>query len=340
MKQELIIYKLHFKTPVHFSDEREDYGKSLHSLHSDAMYAAFLASLAKINYPIPENGELGFTISSLFPFYQKDLKDNQAVYFFPKLVSHPIPDPSLQKIHKQLKKLKWIDLHYFQEQISGKKLFSADFKQKDIKGVFLTALELPHGGFIHPQVFPRVTVPRLNLIDGKRQDPTPFYMERLFFSDDSGLYFITQASENGFQLLEKALDVLKDEGIGTDRNVGNGFFNWSKDSITIDLPESQHAMCLGMFLPESEQQLKNLMQDDKAAFDFKKRGGWITTSPYGKFRKNSIYMFVEGSIFYINRIDRPIVKGRIADLKPKVDFNPLNHSIFRNGKSIFIPVKT
>ena len=76
MKQELIIYKLHFKTPVHFSDEREDYGKSLHSLHSDATYAALLASLAKIDYPIPENGELGFTISSLFPFYQKDLKEN------------------------------------------------------------------------------------------------------------------------------------------------------------------------------------------------------------------------------------------------------------------------
>lgn len=340
MKQEFKVYKLHFTTPVHFSDEREDYGKSLLSLHSDAMYAALLSALAKIDYPIPENGELGFTISSLFPFYQKEEKDGQAAFFFPKMLTHPTPDASLLNIHKQIKKLKWLDINYFQEQINGNELFSANFNQSDMKGSFLTAMELPSDGFIHRQVFPRVTVPRFDIIDGKRQDPTPFYMERVFFSDDSGLFFIAQASDEGNQLLEKALNVLQDEGLGTDRNVGNGFFKWSKDTVFLDLPESQYAMCLGMFLPDSDEQLQSLLTGDKSVFDFKKRGGWITTPPYGKLRKNSVYMFIEGCVFNTDTTNKPMVKGRIADLKPAVDFNPVDHSIFRNGKSIFIPVKT
>lgn len=340
MEQEFKVYKLHFTTPVHFSDEREDYGKSLLSLHSDAMYAALVSALAKIDYPIPENGDLGFTISSLFPFYQKDINDGQAAFFFPKMLTHPTPDEKLQTIHKQIKKLKWLDLNYFQNQINGDKLFSATFNPSDIKGIFLTTMKLPYEGFIHRQVFPRVTVPRFALTDGKRQDPTPFYMERIFFSDDSGLFFIAQASDEGLQLLEKALNVLQDEGLGTDRNVGNGFFKWTKDILSLDLPDSQYIMCLGMFLPDSDEQLQTFINGEKSAYGFKKRGGWITTPPYGKFRKNSIYMFVEGSVFSANSTNKPSLKGRIADLKPTVDFNPVDHSIFRNGKSIFIPVKT
>ena len=83
MKKDFLIYKLHFTTPLHLGDARDDYSISLKSVSSDTMYAALTASLAKIGKAIPPNGDLGFTISSLFPFYQKDTK-SKTVLFFPR----------------------------------------------------------------------------------------------------------------------------------------------------------------------------------------------------------------------------------------------------------------
>ena len=37
------IYKLHFTTPVHLGDMRDDYGISLKAMASDTMYAALIA---------------------------------------------------------------------------------------------------------------------------------------------------------------------------------------------------------------------------------------------------------------------------------------------------------
>jgi len=94
------IYKLHFTTPLHLGDERADYGISLQTVHSDTMYSAMIASLAKIGVKIPDNGDFGFTISSLFPFTNTNGKN---VYFFPKLKSQNIPSENLQHIAKKIK---------------------------------------------------------------------------------------------------------------------------------------------------------------------------------------------------------------------------------------------
>ena len=59
-------YLLHFPGPLHIGDVRDDYGVSLKTISSDTMYAAITATLAKIGETIPEDGNLGCTISSLF----------------------------------------------------------------------------------------------------------------------------------------------------------------------------------------------------------------------------------------------------------------------------------
>jgi hypothetical protein len=71
MKETFLIYKLHFTTPLHLGDARDDYSVSLKSIASDTMYAALTACLAKIGKEIPPDGDLGFTIRKpgnfLFP---------------------------------------------------------------------------------------------------------------------------------------------------------------------------------------------------------------------------------------------------------------------------------
>jgi CRISPR-associated protein Csm4 len=300
--------------------------------------------LAKIGKVIPNDGDLGFTVSSLFPFYQEN-EDTSTVYFFPKPLKQILPDLKEVGNAKDIKSVAWLDSHCFKEVLNNK-----IFKKETIKGCYLTQAkihtqkeeedvinkklqELPNE-FIYPQVSPRVKVSRSG-----QGDAVPFYMDRIYFKDYSGLFFVVLGDDTS--LLDAAMEVLQHEGIGTDRNVGNGFFTFEKDTKTIiDYPqESDYVMSLSMFIPESKEQLEEMISGDAVSYDFIRRGGWITTPPYNTYRKNAIYAFLPGSVFSL-KASNPFVKGTIVDLKPELEFNGgIKHSIWRNGKSIFIPIK-
>lgn len=329
MKVNYKVYKLHFKTPLHIGDERADYSISLKTVRSDTLYAAFTAVLSKLGKTVPEDGDLGFTISSLFPFYQKSQKE-KPVYFFPKLLTHPLPDASKNKHVKDVKKITWLDIDYFNKQINEENIFSDNLEHSHIKDNFLTGKDIGEG-FMSPQISPRVKVSRSG-----EEDATPFYMDRLYFSDHSGMYFIAKGDT---KVIEPILNVLKDEGIGTDRNIGNGFFEFSEDSIELDLPRSNFISNLSLFCPENHSQLESLIDYPAIAYDFIKRGGWITSDSHTGFRKNSIYVFSEGSVFKSDLIDEDLIMGKIVDLKPEIEHNPIPHPVWRNGRAIFIPVK-
>ncbi len=324
------IYKLRFTSPLHLGDERADYDKSLTVYHSDSLYAAVTAVLARVGKKVPKTGDWGFTVSSLFPYYQKGEKD-EAVYFLPKIKKQDNFDP---EIRKKVKKIAWLDLDYFNNYIAGKELFSGNIKDEHFKKSYLTSRNIDED-FISSEVNPRVTVSRTG-----KEEAKPFYMDRLYFSDNSGMYFI--AYGKNFDMLETALNILKDEGIGTDRTVGNGFFEWRKTEIEIELPESDYLTNLSMFIPENKTQLEQLLSGVAAAYDFQKRGGWLTEVGLNTFRKNSIYMFNEGSVFKWENTNTVLLKGKIADLKPNLDYDHLGrdeHPVWRNGKALFIPVK-
>ena len=326
------IYKLRFTTPLHLGDERADYDTSLSVYHSDSMYAAITAVLAKIGIQIPDNGDFGFSISSLFPYYQKD---NDTIFFLPKPLKQDDFDPEIRKI---VKKIEWLDIKYFNKYINGENLFANGFNKKSSHGSYMTDMDIDDG-FISKEVNPRVTVSRTG-----QEDARPFYMERLYFKYDSGMYFI--ALGDNFDILENALEILKDEGIGTDRTVGNGFFEWESDKIEINIPESEYFTNLSMFIPVNKEQLQNMLNSQNTAYRFQKRGGWITDEGLNTFRKNNIYMFNEGSVFKTSKTNDFSTNGRIVNLMPDLTYEHLReekgiekHPVWRNGKAIFIPVK-
>ncbi len=329
------IYKLRFTTPLHIGNERADYGISLQTIHSDTLYAAMTAVLAIIGAKIPTDGDFGFTISSLFPYYQKD---NKPVYFLPKLKLQNIPAFELQNDAKKIKKVEWIDVEFFNKLINGKQLFDKSFDNGLLKnGKYLTKQTIDKD-FISKEVNPRVKVSR-----DFSEDAEPFYMERLYFKEESGMYFIAIGDAGKLKIIDAALKVLKDEGMGTDRTIGNGFFEFSDSVIELDLPKSNKVSNLSLFLPESQEQINELLKGEDIAYDFQKRGGWITDSGLNTYRKNTVQMFSEASVFSLdNSMDKEFVKGKIVDLKPKLDYEHLNvkaHPIWRCGKALFIPVK-
>lgn len=326
------IYKLRFTTPLHIGDERADYGTSLQTIHSDTLYAAMISVLAKIGYKIPNTGDFGFTISSLFPYYEKD---NKAVYFLPKLKLQSIPAKKLQDKVKKIKKIEWLDIEFFNQLINGEKLFDDSFDTDLLNnGKYLTKHTIDKD-FISKEVNPRVTVSR-----DFSEDAEPFYMERLYFKDDSGMYFIAIGDDDKLKTIDTALEILKDEGIGTDRTIGNGFFEFSNSEIELDLPASDKVTNLSLFLPENQEQIDELLKGDNIAYDFQKRGGWITDAGLNTFRKNTVQMFSEASVFSKNEIvSKEFVSGNMVDLKPNIAFKKIEHPIWRSGKSILIPVK-
>lgn len=327
-KRRFTIYKLHFTSPLHIGDARDDYSVSLKTIASDTMYAALTSCLAKLGESIPPKGDLGCVISSLFPFYQKD-EASDAVLFFPKPLKQTLPTLNDLAKAKSVKKVSWLDKNYFEKVLNGETLFKDGADVDNVKGDFLTADKDFDKNFITSQVFPRVTVSR-----DASEDAVPFYMDRVFFKDYSGLYFI---AEGDVSLIKKALALLQSEGIGTDRNVGNGFFEYEEKDVELNLPDkADFALALSNYIPNDKEELADLIDNDNVAYDFVRRGGWITTPPYNRIRKNAVYAFSASSVFK-KEVSDVCMLGKIVDLRPK-SVNGV-HEIWRCGKALFIPIK-
>lgn len=330
-KHKFTIYKLHFTAPLHIGDARDDYSVSLKTISSDTIYAALTSCLAKLGKKIPDNGDLGCVVSSLFPFYQKD-KEANAILFFPKPLKQTLPKLDDLTKAKSVKKVSWLDKSYFEKVINGEQLFADEKDVDKVKGDFLTIEKEFDKDFISSQVFPRVNVSR----DGS-EDAEPFYMDRIFFKDYSGLYFIVDGDTS---LIKPALDLLQTEGIGTDRNVGNGFFEYEEKDVELNLPDkADFALALSNYIPNDKEELADLIDNDNVAYDFVRRGGWITTPPHNTIRKNAVYAFSASSVFK-KEMSGVCELGKIVDLSPTLDFEPkVNHPIWRCGKALFIPIK-
>lgn len=331
------LYKLYFTAPLHISDEREDGSISQKTIHSDTLYSALISCRAKVGMSIPENGDLGCVISDLFPYYQQK-EDSDPIYFLPSPLQSTPPQLSDPADAKKVKSVRWVDANLYSKILQGNPVF---YGKRDglnyIQGSYLTKSELPENpnglkDFITSDVMQRVRIE-----DRTGKEPAiPYFVGRISFSDYSGLYFLVLGDT---QKLEESLEILKMEGIGSDRNIGFGFFDYTIDSLTLELPEeANHQVALSMLIPESKEQLSNLLASKDVAYDFTRRGGWITTYPYTTLRKNAIYSFLPGSVFSLDKGQSCTTIGKIVNLKPEIGELTPQHPIWRNGKSIMLPI--
>lgn len=334
----LKIYKLYFTSPLHISDQHEDGSFSLKTIQSDTLYAALISCLAKTGNAIPADGDLGFTVSSLFPYYQHSA-ESRPIYFLPMPLQSRQPELKDVSKAKKLKKVQWVDSALYGDILNGTSSISdADALLPYIQGNYLTKEVLPLNDdgsceFVNSEISQRVTLKSRT----GQEDAKPYYVDKIIFRHHAGFFFL---AEGDTTLLDKALTILAMEGIGTDRNIGFGFFEFSTDKIVLELPQkANHQLALSLLIPDTEKQLTQLMASDLVAYDFIRRGGWITTYPYTTIRKCAIYGFTPGSVFKkeADQERKPI--GRIANLVPVIgDLTP-DHPIWRNGKSIMLPIK-
>jgi len=335
------IVKMHFTTPLHLSrGQTESYDRSEEVLHSDTIKSAvFVAAKMLFGSEINEDFFDSFKVSSAFPF-----KENE--YFFPK----PMAPLSLKFVNsekeneeskeaKKFKKINFISQTIFQKIISGTQDIEVKEKQFSSNGKFVFAAEIKDDEdkiVYKSEVQQRLAMPRPEKNkDGNwvmEEDGTPYYIDRVYFTEGSGLYFFIEYLPNSDKnKIEAAIRLLGDEGVGTDKHIGNGLFEPEFDTLKLDLPENANSqMLLSLYLPEKEELGENLKQ---SSYQLIKRGGYIASPEnmdFLTFRKKSVYMFLEASIFP----KEMILKGKKEDLKPE---KKVEHSVWRDGKAFSIP---
>jgi len=339
----LKIAKLYFDSPFHFSSGRPNsFSKSEKMIHSDTLTSAIYSTAIllfgerEINKDFLES----FTISSAFPFYKEEL-------FFPK----PQKGFEVEKLFdsnqgvvdkkavkdKAVKKIRWIGRHEFEQTLLGEPLVIHD---RHFVNQSKTMLASSLAAKVENDKI-AVTVSDLQQRVNVRQEKT-FYVERIFFSEDGGLYFLVDEKKEVLQKLTYVMEYLSEEGIGMNKNVGFGKFRFGgfKD-FSIKIPDgATDWVNLSLYCPyKKEIEPDSVLKG--SAYQLIKRGGWVANARNKAnltYRKKSIFMFREGSVFHFGKQDKPMIeKGKIENLKPK-DWNLHDHPIHRDGRGMFFPI--
>lgn len=332
MERKFRVYRLVFHGPFHFSRGRDSYDVSSRILHSDTLQAAIFSTALQLGESPEEAYSLmeATRVSSAFPYVGEEI-------FFPKPFSKlpRIEDVEDGKQSKWIKKLEFIGGKLFFQLLNGE-LNSIQSEQLAGKGSFLSEhAELSRlmekesdMHLLKAATSQRVAIPE------EGSDPDPYYMDRVYMAQGSGLFFLAEFTHDDAQArFESALRLLGENGVGTDRSVGNGCFSvGSVEDLTIPLPaHSCHVINLSLFCPSMDEVPVVLMPD--SSYNLVKRGGYISSpseeSKVG-FRKRSVFMFQEGSVF-----PSAPLQGRILDLRPSTP--EIGHPVWRDGRAIFLP---
>lgn len=331
------VLKMHFRSPLHLSKGKtDDYGESEEVLHADTLKSALFVCARQV-LGADTVGDTDaffkrFRITSAFPFVGNEL-------FFPKPQVRIQPflndevDEKLQA--KKHKKLAFLGQSYLEDLINerNRKLRQTDFTAD---GRFVSdhadVRALGNAPVFASDVQQRVAIP-----SNYEDDPLPYYVDRLYFSDSAGLWFAIAAEEDAaYADVLTALKCLGDNGVGTDRSVGNGQFEVSEATLTLNVPQQpSHQLLLSLWCPDQAELNASFLE--QSAYGLVKRGGYIASPDqpdHLTYRKKSIYMFTEGSVFP-HRPGQPL-RGKVADLKP--DTPEVSQHVWRDGLAFAIPI--
>lgn len=343
------IYKLKFTSPLHINKSKgsDDYSRSDKFIHSDTLKSA-LFSKALLLDPELHFVEKGydffksFIVSSTFPYYKN-------ILFLPKpkgilpFKEHAQTQSSFD-FHKNLRKISFIEWHLFVDAFCNSTNVATDIEVQLIKSwkciVRADNKFTIHNSDYEKEIILTSTQERVYIKNyevsaiSNSQRTDPYIVERIFFREEAGLYFILKA-EQGFDyaFFEKTLRTLGDYGIGTDRNVGNGQFEVI-EFFDIDLPyldKATYCTNLSLFIPKREE---IDLFGETCQYKLLQRGGWISNVIDLEYMdkhvlKKSVFMIEEGSLLMNNQF-----VGKIVDLRP----DTFSHPVWRDGRSVFLPI--
>lgn len=300
----LAIFKLNFKTPVHFGNKRLSDGEM--TIAADTLFSALFIEALKldINTDFLLNELI---ISDTFPY------ENE-VYYLPKPLIRIQSSESLS--YKEFKKLKYIPTYHYKDYIDGN---LTDEDAKDLNEVFNIG-----------RYMLQTKVSLLNQMNNPNEDSEPFSVGTFIFEENAGLYFIARGTENTLSQLKTILKSLQYSGLGGKRSAGYGRFEVS----FVDNPEVLKLMNNKggtNILLTTAMAKENEMEDscEGARYMLSKRSGFIQSSTYSEnlLKKRDFYSFTPGSVF-INKFDGDVFDVSVGG----------NHPVYRYAKPLWMEV--
>ena len=337
--------KLQFgSNPLHIGRGRDELDKTELIYHSDSLKSAIYSIGVEMfrEWQDPDYFFQGFTISSCFPYAGHE-------FFIPrpnirKKIIIKECDDDLQA--KKVKSIEYLSKAVFEEFINRglEDIVLSEANLTSDLGFICeneeTCVIMKDGiskriSFFKTEVQQRVAVPSIDTEDESR----PFYIDRIYFEEGCGFYFLAGFSDGKIRKqVFTALKVLGENGIGTDRTVGNGLFSFNPDEDVSDFifnitSQSGFFLPLGLYLPTPSEMASIDLR--KSSWSLLKRGGYMGGSSVDGFKhllKKSIYMFGVGSVF---STDTTLI-GKYEDLKP--DWNLPMHPVWRCGMPLFLKI--
>lgn len=354
-EKKFVAVKLYFKSGLHLSQGKVDnYDRSQLRLHSDTLKSALFVSALDLfpelsfekddadnirdKFPNQSKFFTCFRVSSAFPFLEAEGK---TMYFLPKPLNGfnlEFLDGDTDNNRKLYSKIQYIEKDTLFKVLQGNLTLKGTSHFSKDKKFLAQGVNLQDWKVFKNELQQHVAIPRRGNEDGD-----PFHVDKLFFEDNAGLYFLIETEdEEALNQMEAALRLLGDSGLGTDRTMGSGQFIAKIEEVPFvwpfDTDTADFQMNLSLFWPQKEE-VADLFD---VAYKLIRRGGFLANpsdNNHLTIRKKSVYMFEEGSVFPNSRK----LRGRLDNLCPdnaalkKAGIPAVNHPVWRDGQAIFLP---
>ena len=342
MTKQFSAIKLMFRGPLALMSEKKDEFKpEITHIPSDTLKAALVSALGfmgdeKNVKKLNEN----LIVSSAYPY----LND---IFFFPRprIQMHFSGVPEDPGFRKKIKRIAFLDRDLFEKVINGEEisfdniimLHNGKFWLKKHENLNINTDTKIYA----VQSAGRVQIGNLNVFS-ESEKGDPYYVSRTYFkrNDDkehmvSGLYFIYHTDDE--QPLEKALNILKDEGLGSDRKFGNGHFEWEKVNLQLNIPENPAGyVLLSRYIPGQNEIANNMLKT--SSFELALSSGYISGTVkegFAHWLRKNIWMIEAGSVLNTSED----LKGKQVVVSTDEMEKALGHQVFRDGRAITIGYK-
>ncbi len=241
-------------------------------------------------------------LSSTFPYYKQE--NQKEKLFFPR-PSMPLKSyDEIQNSHQNLSKLEKIQALSKRKEIKDIQFLEYHFFQALILGEEKTD-NLPKD--LVPKLVPfsmtRNTINRFSGGSLQKDGEGQLFTQEYFFIhynqemlSEKGLFFLCHDFSDG--KLEACLRFLSHWGIGGNKTIGKGNFEFRVENFEFQEPQNPNAlMNLTLYHPDPDEIQYYKSQPKNFSYQLIMRKGFFGKNINGKYEKKPLFFFKEGSIF-------------------------------------------
>lgn len=241
-------------------------------------------------------------LSSTFPYY-KEFNQKEKL-FFPR-PSLPLKSfESIQSQNQKLNKLEKIQQLATRKEQKNIEFVEYDFFQNLILGKENTE-NLPKSlvPILKPSSLTRNTINRIQGGTLEIKETGQLFTQEFYYLQlnkenisEIGLFFVCKDNTEG--KLEACLRLLSHWGIGGNRTIGKGYFEFRIENFEIQEPQNPNALLnLSLYHPNHEEITYYKTQPELFVYQLVMRKGYFGEKIGNKYEKLPLFFFKEGSLF-------------------------------------------